>query len=145
MPYGTWMAQKVGKMMPRVISPETKATLDWMIAGAMLAGAAYFWRRNRRAAVGLLVSGVTDVATIAMTDYPGGLVRKLDFDAHGRIAMRQSTLTASLPAALGIQGTTASMLFGVHAALAALLTQMTDFDAWRNRRPGAIRVQRDAA
>ncbi|RPJ83889.1 MAG: hypothetical protein EHM13_06335 [Acidobacteria bacterium] len=120
--------------MPRVIAPEVKASLDWVIAGAMLAGAAYFWRRNRRAAVGLLVSGVTDMATIAMTDYPGGVVRKLDLGTHNKVAIQQSRLTATLPSALGIQGSPASFLFGARAVLAGLINGMTDYDN-RRRRP----------
>ncbi len=123
----TWATKKVSGWVPKVISPKTHAAIDYAVAGATLVTAGLMWNRNRRAAIGLLGVGAAEVATAAMTDYPGGLFKVLDLQTHRRLDMGQSGMIASMPRLLGIQESDAAKLFTVESAVAAVVTALTDF------------------
>jgi hypothetical protein len=50
--------------MPKVISPKTHAIIDYAMAASFFGMAAFFWRRNKRAALSALICG-------AVTKKPG--------------------------------------------------------------------------
>ncbi len=123
----TWATKKVSGWAPKVISPKTHAAIDYAVAGGTLLAAGLIWGRNRRAAVGLLGVGAAELATAAMTNYPGGLFKILDLQTHRRLDFGQSGMIASMPRLLGIQDTKSATVFTVESAVAAVVNALTDF------------------
>src|SRR5438309_11971805 len=83
--------------MPKVINPKAHAIIDYAMAASFFGMAAFFWRRNKRAAVSSLVCGVAETVTALCTDYPGGVVKEISYETHGAIDFGLSSMVASLP------------------------------------------------
>ncbi len=127
MALATWATKKISGWVPKVISPKTHAAIDYAVAGATLVTGGLMWNRNRRAAIGLLGVGAAELATVVVTDYPGGLFKVLDLQTHRRLDMGQSGMIASMPRLLGIQESDAAKVFTIESAFAAVIAALTDF------------------
>jgi hypothetical protein len=121
------LATKAEDRVPRVISPRLHAVIDYAAVGAAAYIAYRLWNRNRRAAVSAVVTAVTEASLVAMTDYPGGLTRRISFPLHGRIALGHATMIGNMPRMMGFQGTPEERLFAGWSAVVALLVALTDF------------------
>jgi hypothetical protein len=74
--------------------------IDYAIAGSFFALAAFFWRRNKRAAVGAIACGAAETALALSTDYAGGSAKRLSFATHNNIDFAMSGIVSSLPSVL---------------------------------------------
>jgi hypothetical protein len=113
--------------MPKVITPKAHAIIDYAMAAAFFGTAAFFWRRNKRAAVSALVCGAAETITALCTDYPGGVVREISYETHGAIDFGLSGLVASLPDMFRFSGEPESRFFRVQGLALATVTGLTDF------------------
>jgi hypothetical protein len=104
--------------MPKVITPK---------AHAIFGMAAFFWRRNKRAAVSALVCGAAETITALCTDYPGGVVKEISYETHGTIDFGLSGMVASLPDMLRFADEPESRFFRVQGLGLATVTGLTDF------------------
>ena len=104
-------AKLVTNRMPKVISPRTHAIIDYAMAASFFGMAAFFGRRNKRAAVSALLCGAAETITSLCTDYPGGVVREINFKTHGTIDFALSGLAASLPGMLRFNDEPGSKVF----------------------------------
>ncbi len=116
------------RKMPKVIQPTTHAVIDYAVAGTFLLMAARFWKRNRRAAMGSLICGGAAVANAIVTDYPGGVFRRMEYRTHGRIDAGLAALTASIPGFLEFEDEPEARFFGLQALAESTVTGLTDFD-----------------
>src|ERR1700688_1867328 len=82
MPVLNSLARMVAKPIPRMITPKAHAMIDYASVGLFLGTAAWFWRRNRRAAVASLVCGGAELAIMLLTNYPGGVTKLISFSTH---------------------------------------------------------------
>src|SRR5437588_12079643 len=82
--------------LPKVIKPKAHAVLDYAMAGAMFTLAAFFWKRNKRAAIGAMDCGGATVTTGLLTGYLGGGKTMITFETHGRIEAGLAGLTATM-------------------------------------------------
>ena len=57
MPILNSLAKVVAKPLPRMVSPEAHAVVDYITIGSFLMSAGYFWQRNKRAALAALICG----------------------------------------------------------------------------------------
>jgi hypothetical protein len=89
--------------------------------------AAFFWRRNKRAAVGALACGAVETVTALCTDYPGGVVKEISFETHGAIDFGMSALVASLPALLRFHDEPEARFFRAQGVALAAVAGLTDF------------------
>lgn len=89
--------------------------------------AAFFWRRNKRAAVGALVCGAAETITSLCTNYPGGVVEEISFETHGAIDFGLSGMVASLPDMLRFSGEPESTFFRMQGLALATVAGLTDF------------------
>src|SRR5437764_4444556 len=115
--------------LPKVIKPKAHAVLDYAMAGAMFTLAAFFWKRNKRAAIGAIVCGGATVTTALLTDYPGGVKPMITFETHGRIDAGMAGLTATMPTFLAFGDEEEAKYFRGAALAETIITGMTDFDA----------------
>ena len=47
----------VTERLPKVIKPKAHAVLDYVMAGTLITLGAFFWKRNKRAAIGAMACG----------------------------------------------------------------------------------------
>ena len=113
--------------MPKVISPKTHAIIDYAMAASFFGMAAFFWRRNKRAAVSALVCGTAETITALCTDYPGGIVDEISFETHGTIDFGLSGLVASMPEMLRFSKEPESRFFRAQGLALAAIAGLTDF------------------
>ena len=113
--------------MPKVINPTAHAFIDYAMAASFFGMAAFFWRRNKRAAVAALVCGTAETVTSLCTDYPGGVVDEISFETHGTIDFGLSGLVASLPDMLRFSDEPESRFFRMQGLALATVTGLTDF------------------
>jgi hypothetical protein len=115
--------------MPKVINPKTHAIIDYAVAGTFLAMGALYWRRNKRAAISAFVCGGATAMSSMLTDYPGGVWRKMSYRTHGKIDAGLVGATGSMPNLMGFADENEARFFKVQAIAEAAVTAMTDFDA----------------
>ena len=114
--------------MPKVISPGVHAIIDYAAAGTFFAMGALFWSRNKRAAVSSLACGAAEAITAATTDYPGGVVKAMNFTTHGRIDVGLAAVVSSLPGLMQFSDEPEARFFGIQAIAMAGVTGLTDFE-----------------
>jgi hypothetical protein len=113
--------------MPKVITPKAHAIIDYAMAASFFGMAAFFWRRNKRAAVSALVCGAAETITALCTDYPGGVVKEISYETHGTIDFGLSGMVASLPDMLRFADEPESRFFRMQGLGLATVTGLTDF------------------
>jgi len=134
MPLWRQGAKFAARRMPKVINPTTHAVLDYVVAGSFLLKAALLWKRHRRAATGSLLCGGAALANALLTDYPGGVFRKISYRTHGRNEAAIAGLTISAPPLLGFAQDSESRFFSGEALMETMVTGMTDFDYYEENR-----------
>ena len=115
------------RRMPKIISPKAHAVVDYVTAGAFLLTGAFYWSRNKRAALGAFVCGGAELATSLLTDYPGGVKKVISFRNHGRIDLGLAAMTATMPEFMGFRHDREKSFFLAQAALITAVTDLTDF------------------
>jgi hypothetical protein len=115
--------------LPKVIKPKAHAILDYSMAASMLALGAFFWKRNKRAAVGAMICGGATIATALLTDYPGGLKPAISFETHGKIDAGMAGITATMPTFLNFGEEEEAKYFRGAALAETLIVGMTDFSS----------------
>ncbi len=118
------------RKMPKVIDPTTHAVLDYAVAGTLLLIGARLWKRNRRAAVGSLISGAATLANAMVTDYPGGVFKKIEYKAHGRYDAAIAGFTASAPRLLRFSGEAEARYLDIVALTETAVIGLTDFHCY---------------
>jgi hypothetical protein len=113
--------------LPKVITPKAHAIIDYAMAASFFGMAAFFWKRNKRAAVSALVCGTGETITALCTDYPGGVVKEITYETHGTIDFGLSGLVASLPDMLRFSDEPESRFFRMQGLALATVTGLTDF------------------
>ena len=115
--------------LPKVIKPKTHAVLDYAVAGAMFTLGAFFWKRNKRAAIAAFACGGATLATSLITDYPGGVKPLISFETHGKIDAGMAGFTATAPTFLAFGDEDEAKYFRIAALAETVITGMTDFGA----------------
>jgi hypothetical protein len=87
--------------VPKVISPGAHAVLDYGVAATYLGLAAQYRHRNRAACALACANGLMVLGLALMTDYPGGVFRKISFKTHRTMDCVQAALAGLGPVALG--------------------------------------------
>ena len=120
-------ARVAAKPFPDVISPKVHAILDYVTAASFLISAAVFWRRNKRAAVAALVSGAAELAVSLLTDYPGGVMKGINFKTHRDIDLGLATMIATMPKFLAFKDEGERKFFTAQGAVITVATELTRF------------------
>lgn len=129
MPLATRAAQMVADRMPKVVDPKTHAVLDYVLGGTCLALGAFFWKRNKRAAIAATMCGAATLTNAMLTDYPGGVKKVLSFETHGRIDAGLAGLTATMPSFFAFRGEDEARYFMGLALAETVVTGLTDFES----------------
>jgi len=116
------IAHKMPKMGPRV-----HATLDFAIAAAFLtAGAIFFSRNNKRAALGATLCGAATLAVSALTDYQGQGQNHISYPSHSNIHTGLAAMSATMPTLLDFADENEARFFRAVAAAGSFMGIATD-------------------
>ena len=120
--------------LPKKINPRVHAALDYAVAGSFLLAGAFFWKRNRRAAIGSLLCGGATGAVSLLTDYSGTGGKPISYAMHGQIDTGLIAMTAAMPRLVRIGDDREAKFFSAEAAAKTAITAMTNFENGRRRK-----------
>jgi hypothetical protein len=126
---GTSTLTQMTSRMPKVIDPAAHAVLDYLTAGTFLAIGFSMMGRHKRAAGLAFANGASVLGLSLLTDYPGGLFRRINFQTHGAVDVLQAMMAGVGPALLGFGGTPEAQAFYGQAAIEAGVVATTDWAA----------------
>jgi hypothetical protein len=127
MPILNTVAQIVAKPFPRVISPKAHAVINYVNVGFLLMSGGWFWRRNKRAAVGAWVGGGAVLVLNAFTRYPGGAKNAISFQSRREIDLGLAAMMSTLPEFFAFEDDEEKKLFMAEGVLIAAVTELTQF------------------
>ena len=127
MPLLNTVAQIVAKPFPRVISPKTRAVLDHVNVGVLLMSGAWFWRRNKRAALGALVGGGAALVLNLFTSYPGRPRNVISFRSRREIDLGLAGMISTMPEFFAFKDDEERKFFITEGVLMAVVTELTQF------------------
>jgi hypothetical protein len=139
MPVLNTLVKVAAKPLPRVITPRAHAALDYVIAGSFFATAAWFWRRNKRAALASLVCGGARLAVSLLTDYPGGARKVIRFHTRREIDLGLAAMTATMPEFFAFQDEPQKNFFVLQGVLTTAANELTQFP--ERHHPGKERLR----
>ena len=120
--------------LPRILPPAGHAVVDFLTTGAFLAGAVWFWKRNRKAAVASFLCGGATLAVNLLTDYRGGSKRLISFPLHRHLDFGLAAATALMPKLLWFDDETEQIFFVAQGAVMTAANQVTRFQPSPNRK-----------
>jgi hypothetical protein len=120
---------KMTSGMPKVIDPAAHAVLDYLTAGTFFAMGLSMLGRHKRAAGLAFANGASVLGLSLITDYPGGVFRKISFQTHGVVDVVQAIMTGAGPALLGFAGEPEAQAFYGQAGVEAAVVATTDWGA----------------
>ena len=127
MPLLNSLAKVVAKPLPKMLSPKAHAVVDYITAVSLFVGAGVFWRRNQRAALAALICGGSELAVSLLTDYPGGVTKRISFQKHREIDLGLAAMTATMPEFLAFKDGAGRKFFLVQGVLITASTELTRF------------------
>jgi hypothetical protein len=131
MTIATRALEQVEKRLPKVIDARTHSIIDYCHAGFFLGMAWFLRKKEPRASWAALATGSFLLAEALCTDYPGGVVKQLPFEAHGRMDAAFAASSMALPRILRFEGTPASAVFKGNSLASAAMVGMTDWNSKR--------------
>ena len=90
--------------VPKTIDPARHAMLDYGVAFTFFSLAARYWGHHRPAARLAAINGAMVLGMSLLTDYPGGVWRKISFPMHGALDIVQAGVAALGPVLMGFAG-----------------------------------------
>jgi hypothetical protein len=137
MPVLTSAADVATRRLPKVFTADAHHAADYLLAGSFIAAGAWFWRRNRRAALASWISAGSLLGLTMLTSYPGRNRRYLAFPLHGKIETGMAAMVAAMPEFLRLEDDKERHFFTVKAGLLTVISNLTSFSerpSSRNRR-----------
>ena len=114
----------------RPISPAHHAMLDYGVAATFLTMAARYASRGHRPAAGLaLLNGAMVLGMSLLTDYPGGVAKRLSFKTHRTGDIVQAALSGVGPWLFGFGDDPEASFFRGQALSEAGVIAATDWNA----------------
>ena len=115
--------------VPKTITPGQHAMLDYGVAFTYFSLAAHHWGRHRRAAALAAINGAMVLGMSLLTDYPGGIWRKLSFPSHGALDVVQAGVAGIGPVLMGFAGDEEARAFYGQAISEVGVIAATDWHA----------------
>jgi hypothetical protein len=113
----------------RKLGPRAHAVMDYMTAIALFGLAYRLKRRHQRASWFAALNGLSVLALSTFTDYPGGLVKRISYQTHGKMDAVQAAMMAAGPSLLGFNHSDIARMFYAQAGIEAAVVGGTNWDA----------------
>jgi hypothetical protein len=127
MPALNSVAKLVAKPLPRIISPKAQAILDYLLVGSFFGTASWFWRHNKRAALGAVLCGSAKLAVTLLTDNPGGVSRIITPRARREIDLGLAAMVATMPDFLAFKDEPERKFFLAQGVLITIGSEVTRY------------------
>jgi hypothetical protein len=114
--------------VPKIIDRRTHAVLDYATAGTLMMMGLRLRHQHPRAAMFAFVNAAAVLATSLFTDYPGGVFRKMSFQAHGMMDAAHVGMLSLGPSLLGFGRDPEAQLFYGQAAMEAGVVAATEWE-----------------
>ncbi len=119
--------------LPKVVSARTHGVIDYSHAAFFLGSAFFLRKKNGRAAIASLSTGLLVLVQSLLTDYPLGAKPVIPFAEHGRMDAGFASLSWAVPRVFGFRDTPAARIFQINSVVEAAVVGLTDFDSARAR------------
>ena len=129
MTHQTESALQTVDSLSKSISPAQYAVLDYGVASTFFSLGFGLMHRHRPAATLAFLNGAMVLGMSWLTDYPGGVIRRLSFRGHRTGDMIQAGLAAVGPILLGFAGDPEARYFYGQALSEVGVIAATDWDA----------------
>ena len=113
--------------VPKVIDQRAHAALDYTTVAALVGIGMHLQSRHRTAANFAFMNAAAVLTLSLLTDYPGGLFRRISFQTHGLIDAAQAGMMACGPALLGFGNAPEAKMFYAKAMMEAAVVSATDW------------------
>jgi hypothetical protein len=131
------MADTTELSRAKVIGPAQHAMLDYGVASMFFMLGVQYRNRNDRAATLAFVNGAMVLGMSLLTNYPGGVWRKISFKTHGVLDAVQAALSGVGPVLFGFGSAEEAKPFYAQAASEVGVIAMTDWGAMDRRAAGS--------
>ena len=115
--------------VPKIIDQRTHAALDYSTVAALVGMGWHLRFRHRTASNFAFMNAAAVLMTSLLTDYPGGVVRRISFQTHGSLDVMQAGMMACGPALFGFADDPEAKMFYAQAAMEAGVVSATDWSA----------------
>lgn len=122
------------RRFPKLLNADAHHAVDYLLVGSFTAAGAWFFRRNRRAALAAWISGASLLGLTMLTSYPGKHRRHLDFPLHGKIETGMAAMVAAMPEFMHLEDDKERHYFTMKAGLMTILSNLTAFSNHKNGR-----------
>jgi len=136
----TSAADVLTRKLPKFIPGNAHPVVDYAVSGSFLAAATWFWRRDRKVALGSLLCGASTLGLALLTSYPGRGKRAISFTMHGKLENGLSAIIATMPEFLRIENNRERKYFLTTAGILTVLSNLTEFESHRSLRPQASQL-----
>jgi hypothetical protein len=113
--------------LPKVLGPGAHSVIDYSVAALFFTAGGLFWSRHKSASVSALLCGAGVMLNSLFTDYPGGVVKAISFETHGKIDVGLAGIAASIPGLMGFADDAQARFFEATAVAETLAAGFTDY------------------
>ena len=128
----TSTADVATRRLPKLFTPDAHHAADYLLVGSFAAAGAWFFRRNRRAALAAWISGASLLGLTLLTTYPGKHRRYLAFPLHGKVETGLAAMVAAMPEFLKLDDDKERHYFTIKAGLLTIVSNLTAFSERSN-------------
>jgi hypothetical protein len=115
--------------VPKVIGPAQHAALDYGVTATFLLMGARYMSTHKRAATLAFINAGMVLGVSLMTDYPGGVWKKISVPMHGAMDMVQAAVAGFGPVVMGFAGDPEAKTFYGQALSEVGVVAATDWHA----------------
>jgi hypothetical protein len=115
--------------VPKVIGPAQHAALDYGVTATYLLMGSRFLGNHKRAATLAFINAGMVLGVSLMTDYPGGVWKRIPFPMHGALDMVQAAVAGFGPVLMGFAGDPEAKAFYGQAVSEVGVVAATDWHA----------------
>ena len=128
----TSTADMATRRLPKIFTADAHHAADYLLVGSFAAAGAWFFRRNRRAALAAWISGASLLGLTLLTTYPGKHRRYLAFPLHGKVETGLAAMVAAMPEFLKLDDDKERQYFTIKAGLLTIVSNLTAFSEHSN-------------
>lgn len=114
------------RKLPKLFSATAHRRADYAFAASFALAGAWFWRKDRQAALAAWLSGGSILGLSLLTDYPGHKKGIIDFALHEKLEVAIAAMIATMPELVDVKPE-ARRYFATKAGILTAVSNLTAF------------------